>query len=121
MVAHRQLDTSRHGAASWTDTCRLSKAAPPEWRRAGRLSDAERASLHRLALRDIARPMLEAAFVTPGIRQGRGRGRHRLSILSDSGAPAVTARCALAQHAPTRGENPSLEQGGRACRWRGVC
>jgi hypothetical protein len=43
-----------------TDTCRMSDAAPPEWRRAGRLSDAERASLHRLAVRDIARPMLEA-------------------------------------------------------------
>jgi hypothetical protein len=43
-----------------TDTCRASSAAPPEWRRAGRLSDTERASLTRLATRDIARPMLEA-------------------------------------------------------------
>ena len=42
------------------DTCRGSEAAPAEWRRAGRLSDAERASLSHLAVRDIARPMLEA-------------------------------------------------------------
>ena len=42
------------------DNCRANEAAPVEWRRAGRLSDAERSSITRLALRDIARPMLDA-------------------------------------------------------------
>ncbi|HWO09064.1 MAG TPA: ferritin-like domain-containing protein, partial [Polyangiaceae bacterium] len=43
-----------------TDTCRASEGAPAEWRRAGRLSEAERTSINRLALRDIVRPMLGA-------------------------------------------------------------
>jgi hypothetical protein len=55
-----QLALERAEAGRGAGACRASVAAPPEWHRAGRLSEAEREHISERALQDIARPLLQA-------------------------------------------------------------
>jgi hypothetical protein len=55
-----QLALERAEAGRAAGACRASAAAPPEWHRAGRLSEAEREHISERALRHIARPLLQA-------------------------------------------------------------
>lgn len=60
-VAHvLQAALERAEAGLIVRACRASVTAPPEWHRAGRLSEAERQHISEGALRDIARPLLKA-------------------------------------------------------------
>jgi hypothetical protein len=57
-VLQAALERAEAGRAA--GACRASVTAPPEWHRAGRLSEAEREHISERALQDIARPLLQA-------------------------------------------------------------
>jgi hypothetical protein len=57
-VLHAALERAEEGRI--VDACRASVTAPPEWHRAGRLSEAERQHISEGALQGIVRPLLKA-------------------------------------------------------------
>jgi hypothetical protein len=70
---------ARADAGIAANECHASGAAPAEWQRAGRLSEAERENIAERALRDIARPVLEGLLARSAGVQGTAVGAASMS------------------------------------------